>query len=81
MLFRSITERATEAIAESAAAMADAAVSAQLESSTSETAQEAPPSHLPSGNDALSSIVDNVLAELKPRLLAEIAKQLAQDKK
>ena len=76
-----ITERATEAIAESAAAMADAAVSAQLESSTSETAQEAPQPLLPSGNDALSSIVDNVLAELKPRLLAEIAKQLAQDKK
>lgn len=76
-----ITERATEAIAESAAAMADAAVSAQLESSTSETAPDAPPPLLPSGNDALSSIVDNVLAELKPRLLAEIAKQLAQDKK
>jgi hypothetical protein len=35
----------------------------------------------PGSNDALSNIVDNVLAELKPRLLAEIAKQLASDKK
>jgi hypothetical protein len=43
---------------------------------------EAPPtSQTASSNDALSNIVDSVLAELKPRLLAEIAKQLAQDKK
>jgi hypothetical protein len=43
-------------------------------------AAEAPTAQ-PSSNDALSNIVDNVLAELKPRLLAEIAKQLASDKK
>jgi CheY-like chemotaxis protein len=77
-----ITERATEAIAESAAAIADAAVSSQNDApalpSTSDTAST---TQSASGNDALSNIVDSVLAELKPRLLAEIAKQLAQDKK
>lgn len=77
-----ITERATEAIAESAVAMADAAVSSQNQSSAAPSATgESPASQPDSNHDALSSIVDNVLAELKPRLLAEIAKQLAQDKK
>ena len=33
----------------------------------------APTSHTVSGNDALSNIVDSVLAEFEPRLLAEIA--------
>jgi CheY-like chemotaxis protein len=73
-----ITERATEAIAESAAVIADAAVSAQNDASA---APDVAPSPATSSNDALSNIVDSVLAELKPRLLAEIAKQLAQDKK
>ncbi len=77
-----ITERATEAIAESAAVIADAAVSAQNEASPAPSASEAAPTSQPASNhDALSNIVDSVLAELKPRLLAEIAKQLAQDKK
>lgn len=77
-----ITERATEAIAESATAMAEAASSSQRESSVAPSSTEGSPAPLPdSSHDALSSIVDNVLAELKPRLLAEIAKQLAQDKK
>jgi hypothetical protein len=76
-----ITERATEAIAESAAAMADAAVSAQNDLPAAEPAPNARPSKPASNNDALANIVDNVLAELKPRLLAEIAKQLANDKK
>jgi CheY-like chemotaxis protein len=76
-----ITERATEAIAESAAAMADAAVSAQNDVPAAEPAPNARPSNPASNNDALANIVDNVLAELKPRLLAEIAKQLANDKK
>jgi CheY-like chemotaxis protein len=77
-----ITERATEAIAESAAVIADAAVSSQNDAPAAPPALEAAPtSQTASGNDALSNIVDSVLAELKPRLLAEIAKQLAQDKK
>jgi CheY-like chemotaxis protein len=77
-----ITERATEAIAESAAVIADAAVSSQHDAPAAPSASEASPtSQRPAGNDALSNIVDSVLAELKPRLLAEIAKQLAQDKK
>jgi hypothetical protein len=77
-----ITERATEAIAESAAVIADAAVSSQNATPAAPSSLEAPPtSQTASSNDALSNIVDSVLAELKPRLLAEIAKQLAQDKK
>ena len=77
-----ITERATEAIAESAAVIADAAVSSQNEAPSAQPSSEAAQaSQVPSGNDALSNIVDSVLAELKPRLLAEIAKQLARDKK
>lgn len=77
-----ITERATEAIAESAAVIADAAVSSQNDAPAAPSSPEASPtSQSASGNDALSNIVDSVLAELKPRLLAEIAKQLAQDKK
>jgi CheY-like chemotaxis protein len=76
-----ITDRATEAIAESAAAMADAAVSPQNEARAAQPTPDAAPSQQASSNDALSNIVDSVLAELKPRLLAEIAKQLAQDKK
>jgi CheY-like chemotaxis protein len=76
-----ITERATEAIAESAAAIADAAVSAPNDVPAAEPAANAQASKPASDNDALANIVDNVLAELKPRLLAEIAKQLANDKK
>jgi CheY-like chemotaxis protein len=76
-----ITERATEAIAESAAAMADAAVSSQNEVPALSSASESASSEPSTRNDALANIVDSVLAELKPRLLAEIAKQLAQDKK
>jgi CheY-like chemotaxis protein len=75
-----ITDRATEAIAASAAAMADAAVSPQNEARAAQPAPDPTPSHA-SNSDALSNIVDSVLAELKPRLLAEIAKQLANDKK
>ena len=75
-----ITEQSTEAIAEPAATMADAAVSSQNDVPAAPT-QDAAASQPASGNDALSNIVDSVLAELKPRLLAEIAKQLANDKK
>lgn len=75
-----ITERATEAMAESAAVIADAAVSSQNDAPTAPLTLGTA-SQQASNHDALSSIVDSVLAELKPRLLAEIAKQLAQDKK
>ena len=74
-----MSEQTTEAIAEPAATMADAAVSSRND--VPAPTQDAAASQPASGNDALSNIVDNVLAELKPRLLAEIAKQLAQDKK
>jgi hypothetical protein len=75
-----ITERAAEAIAESAGVIVDATVSSRNDAPAvpSEAESDSQPA---SNHDALSSIVDSVLAELKPRLLAEIAKQLAQDKK
>jgi CheY-like chemotaxis protein len=76
-----ITEQATEAIAESAAEIAQAAFSSQNDGPAAAPAQDAATSQAASGSDALSNIVDSVLAELKPRLLAEIAKQLANDKK
>jgi len=76
-----ITERATEAIVESAAVIADAAISSQNDAPSASASETEPTSQPASNHDALSSIVDSVLAELKPRLLAEIAKQLAQDKK
>jgi CheY-like chemotaxis protein len=76
-----ITPQASEAIAESAAEMAQAAVSPENDPPAAPPTQDAAPAQPPSGSDALSNIVDSVLAELKPRLLAEIAKQLANDKK
>jgi len=75
-----ITERATEAIAESSAPVPEATGSSQNDAPAAQPAADAPPQSA-SGSDALSNIVDSVLAELKPRLLAEIAKQLANDKK
>ena len=76
-----VSERATEAIAESAANIANAPVASQNEAPAAPPAPDTTPSQPVSGNDALANIVDSVLAELKPRLLAEIAKQLANDKK
>lgn len=60
-----------------------AAAIAQSVASMAENQQAAAdqPATQPASGDPLSSIVDNVLAELKPRLLAEIAKQLASNKK
>ena len=75
-----MSEQSTETIAEPAATMADAAVSPQNDVPAAPT-QDVAASQPASGSDALSNIVDSVLAELKPRLLAEIAKQLANDKK
>jgi CheY-like chemotaxis protein len=75
-----VGQQAAEAIAQTVAAMAEGGaptqkeVSAESDSDSSSETAGAP-------RDPLSSIVDNVLAELKPRLLAEIAKQLANDKK
>ncbi|HEY7353934.1 MAG TPA: response regulator [Terriglobales bacterium] len=82
-----VTRDATEAIAESVAHMAQENVAAAEEEPSRAPAEvssehaEAPAVQSSTGGDALSSIVDNVLAELKPRLMAEIAKQLAGDKK
>jgi CheY-like chemotaxis protein len=79
-----LTQKATEAIAESVAQIAATTSEEPVQSfaveAPNEPAADATPQTGASG-DALSSIVDNVLAELKPRLLAEIAKQLAGDKK
>jgi hypothetical protein len=58
----------TSAIAESVAEVAQSSVSAKPESST-ESSDDA-------DSATLSSIVDSVLAELKPRLMEEISKKL-----
>jgi CheY-like chemotaxis protein len=83
-----VGEKAAEAIAQSVAAMAESTTSTPSEGSaetstaaSSQSEADAPARQKATTGDPLSSIVDNVLAELKPRLLAEIAKQLANDKK
>jgi CheY-like chemotaxis protein len=77
-----VTPQTTEAIAQSVAQSVQENVSVANEIS-SQAAAEIPsePAEQGASGDVISSIVDNVLAELKPRLLAEIAKQLAGDKK
>ena len=81
--------RQTEAIAESVAEAARASLPATSESSAisgSPAAESAAPKTDPTSapqleGEALASIVDTVLAELKPKLMAEIAKKLSTDKK
>ncbi|HJT70245.1 MAG TPA: response regulator [Terriglobales bacterium] len=81
-----VNQQTAEAIVQSVVAEAESAIKDQTSASgagnqpATQTA-EASSSEPAKSGDALSSIVDNVLAELKPRLLAEIAKQLANDKK
>jgi len=60
-----------EAIVESVAEIAQSAVAPQPESSRGTALS----------GEALAGIVDSVLAELKPKLMEEIAKKLAADKK
>jgi len=87
-----VNPQTTEAIVQSVAAMAQgqAPVQQQETSQSENLAQPEAPSQpqaetstteKASAGDPLSTIVDSVLAELKPRLLAEIAKQIAADKK
>ena len=66
------------ALAESVAEIAQSAIPAPASSESTEN-DSAQNSALDS--IALASIVDNVLAELKPRLMEEIAKKLAREKK
>jgi CheY-like chemotaxis protein len=72
----------TEAIAESVAQVAQAAMAATPEASASNSAEQQKPNE-PSPAPALdgavlANIVDSVLAELKPKLMEEIAKKLAK---
>ena len=70
-----MTPQSARALAESVAQVAKAAVAAPSARVSSETADESSAaSSLES--EALASIVDSVLAELKPRLMQEIAKKL-----
>jgi CheY-like chemotaxis protein len=70
-----MTPQSARAIAESVAQVAKAVVPAPSAQVSSETADESSAaSSLES--EALASIVDSVLAELKPRLMQEIAKKL-----
>lgn len=79
-LVQQVTEMAQRSFEEEKQASQPEAAPDSVEApSAAETKSEAPTQA--QAGDPLSSIVDTVLAELKPRLLAEIAKQLANDKK
>jgi hypothetical protein len=84
-LVQSVTEMAQRSFAEEQPAQPEPASTSEPEASeqakSAEEARPAEPAAQPASGDALSTIVDSVLAELKPRLLAEIAKQLSNDKK
>jgi CheY-like chemotaxis protein len=71
----------TTAIAEAAAGIIQ--VTASAHQSSAELSSVAPSSPSTPGSEAssLSSIVDSVLAELKPKLMEEIAKKLSAEKK
>jgi len=70
----------TAAITEAAAEIVQATASAQ-QSSAELTSVTPSPSTPGSEASSLSSIVDSVLAELKPKLMEEIAKKLSAEKK
>ena len=80
-LVQSVTEMAQRSFAQEAQASQDESSSAADQADKPEQAKSQEPTPQAASGDALSSIVDTVLAELKPRLLAEIAKQLSTDKK
>jgi hypothetical protein len=68
-----MTPQSASALAESVAQVARAVAPASS-LPTSEATEDASAASLE--NEALASIVDSVLAELKPRLMQEIAKKL-----
>jgi len=72
----------TAAIAEAAAEIGQATASSQELQSSAELSSVTPSPSTPAMEDSsLSSIVDSVLAELKPKLMEEIAKKLSAEKK
>ncbi|HUK49224.1 MAG TPA: response regulator [Terriglobales bacterium] len=80
-LVQSVTEMAQRSFAQEEPAKQPEPSSASEQAASPEPAKPSEASPQAASGDALSSIVDSVLAELKPRLLAEIAKQLSTDKK
>jgi CheY-like chemotaxis protein len=87
-----MSPKKAEAIAESVAEMASASTQASthVTASTPESASEVAPNQDPTPSviasaaaaetDSINDIVDSVLADMKPRLMAEIAKKLATKK-
>jgi CheY-like chemotaxis protein len=75
-----MSRESAAAIAVSAAEVVHANIPPQ-DSVSSPAAMDDPASQPAMGADALASIVDSVLAELKPKLMQEIAKKLAAEKK
>ncbi len=72
----------TAAIAEAAAEIFQSTASAQEHQPSAELSSVSPSPSTPAIEDSsLSSIVDSVLAELKPKLMEEIAKKLSAEKK
>jgi CheY-like chemotaxis protein len=71
--------RASEPVAEPAPEQPEAA--AQPSEAVPEPAEETAEASEAGEAEAISSIVDNMLAELKPRLMEELSKKLKKDKK
>lgn len=76
-----MSTHSTEAIAKSVADVAQTANEASTGPSATAVPTAAVSTTQPIEGDALASIVDTVLAELKPKLMEQIAKKLATEKK
>jgi len=80
--FVSTQPPAAEAPAESAAAQEEPEANAQPEEADTETVEvEAARNEAPGESTAIASIVDTMLAELRPKLVEEIAKKMSSEKK
>ena len=76
-----MSTHSTEAIAKSVGEVAQTANDDAPERPPSTESDAAGPAGQPIEGEALASIVDSVLAELKPKLMEQIAKKLASEKK
>jgi hypothetical protein len=68
-------------VADVATAEIEEAQRQQLETAAPGTNGDASAAPVPPTSDAIASIVDSVLAQLKPKLVEEIAKQLSERNK
>jgi CheY-like chemotaxis protein len=80
--FVSAQPASAEAPAETSTAQDEPEANAKSEEAETETAEvESAPSDAPGESTAIASIVDTMLAELRPKLVEEIAKKMSSEKK